>query len=148
MNDGVFSFDGSQWKTYNSRNTSGLDTISDFVSVAIDPKNPLKAYIGTWQEGVIEFTNYEKTEIYSEHNSSLRPWIADPSLVNVSGLDFDSFNNLWVANTGTTNLLSVRKTDGSWKSFYLGSNASGTDIGNMIVDKNNYKWILRRGEGR
>lgn len=147
MNDGVFSFDGSNWKTYNSRNTSGLDTISDFVCVAIDPKNPLKAYIGTWQEGVIEFTNYEKTEIYSEHNSSLRPWIADPSLVNVSGLDFDSFNNLWVANTGATNLLSVRKTDGSWKSFYLGSNASGTDIGNMIVDKNNYKWILRRGEG-
>ncbi len=147
MIDGVFSFDGSQWKTHNYTNTSGFDTISDFVCVAIDPQNPLKAYIGTWQEGVVEFTNHEKTEIYSEHNSSLRPWLADPNLINVSGMDFDSYNNLWVANTGATNLLSVRKTDGSWKSYYLGSNASGTDVGNMIVDKNNYKWILRRAEG-
>lgn len=147
MIDGVFSFDGTNWKTHNASNTSGLDTISDYVSVAVDPQNPQKAYIGTWQEGVIEFTNHEKTEIYSTHNSSLRPWLADPTLVNVSGLGFDSYNNLWVANTGTTNMLSVRKTDGSWQSFYLGSNASGTDIGNMIVDKNNYKWVLRRSEG-
>lgn len=147
MIDGVFSFDGTSWKTHNSSNTNGFDTISDFVSVAVDPLNPNKAYIGTWQEGVLEFTDQELTNIYSSHNSSLRPWLADPSLVNVSGLDFDSYNNLWVANTGTTNLLSVRKTDGSWKSFYLGSSASGTDIGNMIIDNNNYKWVLRRSEG-
>ena len=147
MVDGVFSFDGSSWKTYNSSNTSGFDTISDFVSVAVDPLNPKKAYIGTWQDGVLEFTDYQLTNIYSVTNSSLRPWLADPNLVNISGLAFDSFNNLWVANTGTTNLLSVRKTDGSWKSFYLGSEASGSDIGNMIVDKNNYKWVLRRSNG-
>ena len=147
MTDGVFSFDGDKWVTHNSSNTSGFDTISDFVSVAVEALNPGKAYIGTWQEGVIAFTDYTKSEIFSSHNSSLRPWLADPSLVNVSGLDFDATGNLWVANTGTTNLLSVMKKDGSWKSFYLGSGASGTDIGNMIVDKNNHKWILRRSEG-
>ncbi|MBK9291895.1 MAG: hypothetical protein IPM52_09750 [Bacteroidetes bacterium] len=148
MLDGVFAFDGSRWRTYNFSNTSGFDSISDFVSVAIDPRNPAKAYIGTWQEGVIEFTSFEKTEIYSTHNSSLGAWLADPSLVNVSGLDFDSQGNLWVANTGATNLLSVRKTNGEWRSYFLGSNASGTDIGNMIVDRNNYKWILRRSDGK
>ena len=148
MLDGVFAFDGSQWRTYNFTNTSGFDSISDFVSVAINPKNPAKAYVGTWQEGVIEFTNFEKSEIYSVHNSSLRPWLADPTLVNVSGLDFDAQGNLWVANTGATNLLSVRKTNGEWRSYFLGSNASGIDVGNMIVDRNNYKWILRRSDGK
>lgn len=147
MIDGVFSFDGTKWKTHNSSNTSGFDTISDYVSVAIDPVNNSKAYIGTWQDGVVEFTDHTLSNIYTYHNSSLRPWLAAPDLVNISGLDFDSYNNLWVANTGTTNLLSVRKTDGSWQSFYLGSTASGIDIGNMIVDKNNYKWVLRRAEG-
>ncbi|MCE1200515.1 MAG: hypothetical protein LWX09_00250 [Bacteroidia bacterium] len=148
MLDGVFAYDGSQWRTYNFTNTSGFDSISDFVSVAINPKNPAKAYIGTWQEGVIEFTNFEKSDIFSVHNSSLRPWLADPTLINVSGLDFDSQGNLWVANTGTTNLLSVRKTNSEWRSYFLGSNSSGVDIGNMIVDRNNYKWILRRSDGK
>lgn len=147
MTDGVFSFTENEWKTHNSRNTSGFDTISDFVSVAIDPMNPDIAFIGTWQEGVLEFTDNELTNIYSVHNSSLRPWLADPNLVNISGLGFDSFNNLWAANTGTTNLLSMRKPSGEWRSFYLGSTASGVDIGNMVIDKNNYKWIIRRSEG-
>jgi hypothetical protein len=146
--DGVFSFDGSQWRTYNSSNTPGFDTISDFVSVAIDPQNPKKAYIGTWQEGVIEFTDFEKTEIYSTHNSSLGPWLADPSLVNISGLGFDSYNNLWACNTGATNILSMRKPNGEWKAFYLGSTASGIDVANMIIDKSNNKWIIRRSEGK
>lgn len=146
--DGVYAFNGSEWKNFNYSNTSGFDTISDYVSVAIDPQNPGKAFVGTWQTGVVEFTNFEKTNIYSRNNSSLGPWLADPSLVNISGLDFDGFNNLWVANTGATNVLSMRKPNGEWKSFFLGSNASGIDIANMIVDKNNNKWIIRRSEGK
>ncbi len=37
MVDGVFAYDGSQWTTHNRANTPAFDTISDFVSVAIDP---------------------------------------------------------------------------------------------------------------
>lgn len=146
MVDGVFSWDGSSWKTHNRLNTPAFDSISDFVSVAIDPGGQ-KAFIGTWQEGVIEFTNNELSAVYSENNSSLQPWVADPNLVNISGLGFDSFGNLWAANTGATNILSVRTTAGQWKSFNLGAAASGIDIANMIVDRSNYKWIIRRQEG-
>ncbi|MDY0369680.1 MAG: two-component regulator propeller domain-containing protein [Bacteroidales bacterium] len=148
MNDGIFSYDGNRWKTHNSSNTSGFDTITDYVSVGIDPLNPNIAYIGTWHKGVVEFTNFEKTEFYSIHNSSLGPWLASPKLINISGLDFDSYNNLWVCNTGAANILSMRKPTGEWQSFFLGSNASGIDVGNMIVDKSNYKWIIRRSEGK
>jgi len=146
MVDGVFAFDGSEWTTHNRQNTPAFDSISDFVSVAIDPITG-KAFVGTWQEGVLEFTDNELTAVYSRDNSSLRPWIADPNLVNISGLDFDSYNNLWAANTGATNLLSMRTPSGEWQSFNLGSTASGIDIANMIVDRNNYKWIIRRQEG-
>lgn len=147
MVDGVFSFDGSQWTTHNRLNTEAFDTISDFVSVAIDPLSTNKAYIGSWQDGVIEFVDNELNDIYSRNNSSLQPWIADPNLVNISGLGFDSYNNLWAANTGATNLLSMRTPSGEWTSFNLGSTASGIDIANMIIDQNNYKWIIRRQEG-
>lgn len=147
MTDGVFSFVDGLWKTHNSSNASVFDSISDMVSVAIDPQNPNKTYIGTWQEGILVFTDNELTDIYSDHNSTLQAWVADPRLVNISGLDFDSFNNLWVANTGAPDVLSMRTPQGQWRSFNLGASASGIDIANMIVDKANQKWIIRRQEG-
>lgn len=147
MVDGIFSYDGAQWKTHNRLNTPAFDTISDFVCVAIDPQANGKAFVGSWQEGVIEFTDNSLSNVYSENNSSLQHWVADPNLVNISGLDFDSYNNLWVANTGANNILSMRSPAGAWKSFNLGSSGSGIDVANMIVDKNNFKWIIRRQEG-
>ncbi len=147
MIDGVFGFNGSDWMTFNNKNTDAFDSISDFVSVAIDPVHPDKAYIGTWQEGVMEFTNRQLSQIYTPANSTLQPWIADPNLVNISGLDFDSDNNLWVANTGASDILSMKTQAGQWRSFNLGASASGIDIANMIVDQSDYKWIIRRQEG-
>lgn len=147
MTDGVFSYVDGFWKTHNSGNSSAFDTINDMVSVAVHPGNPNLAYIGSWHDGVLEFTNNELTNVYSRHNSSLQPWVADPRFVNISGLDFDSFGNLWVANTGATNLLSMKTPAGEWRSFNLGAAASGIDIANMIVDRANQKWIIRRSEG-
>jgi ligand-binding sensor domain-containing protein len=117
------------------------------VSVSIDPLHADKAYIGSWQDGVLEFTDRQLSNIYSKENSSLQPWIADTNLVNISGMDFDSYNNLWVANTGASDILSMKTPAGQWKSFNLGASASGIDIANMIVDQSNYKWIIRRQEG-
>jgi streptogramin lyase len=147
MVDGVFGYDGSTWRSFNRNNTTAFDSISDFVSVAIDPLAPNKAFIGTWQDGVIEFTDNELSTIYSVNNSSLQPWIAAHDLVNISGLDYDSYNNLWVANTGATDIVSMKTPEGQWRSFNLGASASGIDVANMIVDKSNYKWIIRRQEG-
>lgn len=147
MVDGVFAYDGVTWRTYNNRNTAAFDSISDFVSVAIDPVKPNQAFIGSWQDGVLEFTDNALSTIYTVGNSSLQPWIAAPDLVNISGLDYDSYNNLWVANTGATDILSMKTPEGQWRSFNLGASASGIDIANMIVDKSNNKWIIRRQEG-
>jgi streptogramin lyase len=147
ITDGVFSYVDGFWKTHNSSNARAFDSISDMVSVAIDPQNPNKTYVGTWQEGILVFADNELTEIYSDHNSSLQPWVANQDLVNISGLDFDSFNNLWAANSGAPDILSMRTPQGQWRSFNLGASASGIDIGNMIIDKSNQKWIIRRQEG-
>ncbi len=147
MLDGIFSYTNETWTTFNRKNTDAFDTITDFVSVKVDPDNPNIAYVGSWQDGVLKFVNNKLSTIYSVNNSSLRPWVAAPDQVNISGLDFDSYHNLWVANTGAPNLLSVMKDNGEWKSFNLGGSLSAIDIGNMMVDKNNYKWIIMRKFG-
>ncbi len=147
MLDGIFSFVDENWTTFNYKNTEALDTIKDFVCVKVDPANPNIAYLGSWQEGVLKFENNKLTTIYSVNNSTLRPWVAAPNQINISGLDFDSYHNLWVANTGAPDLLSMMDDKGTWHSFNLGGTYSGIDIGNMMVDKNNYKWIIKRSDG-
>ncbi|MCF6341687.1 MAG: hypothetical protein L3J31_02635 [Bacteroidales bacterium] len=147
MRDGVFSFVDDSWTTHDSKNEPAFDTVTDMVSVKVDPANPNIAYIGTWKEGVFKFVNNELSLIYNESNSSLQRWVADPSLMNISGLDFDNQHNLWVANTGAANLLSVMKNDGQWRSFNLGGSLSGTDIANLMVDNYNQKWIIKRTDG-
>lgn len=145
--DGVFSFVDGQWNTLNRLNTPALDSISDMVTVKLDPINPSVVYVGSFQDGVLKFRNNELETIFSVDNSSLQPWVAAPDLVNISGLDFDSNRNLWVANTGAPDILSVMKNGGEWKSFNLGGSLSGIDIDKLMVDNNNQKWIIKRSEG-
>ena len=147
MKDGVFSFIDGTWTTHNKKNTPAFDTITDFVCVNVDPKNTNVAYVGTWGKGLLKFENNELTSIYDETNSSLQPWVAAPYLTLVSGLDYDDEGNLWVANSGAPNLLSVLKRDGTWKSFNLGGNLTGIDISKLMVDSYNQKWIFKRSDG-
>jgi len=147
LKDGVFSFIDDTWYSHNAKTTPAFDTISDYVCVKVDPANTNIAYVGTWQTGVLKFENNELTEIFDDKNSSLQPWISNNSLINISGIDFDSEHNMWVANSGAPNLLSVMKNDGEWKSFSFGGILSGADLSNLLVDNYNQKWILRRTDG-
>jgi len=145
--DGVFSFVNGEWETFNKSNTEVFDTVSDMVEVKVDPVNPNITYVATFSEGVLKFENNQFSTVFSEYNSTLQPWISNESLVNVSGLDFDDQHNLWVANSGAPNILSVYKNNGEWRSYNLGGSLSGTDIGRLMVDSYNQIWIMKRTEG-
>ena len=147
MIEGIFSSNEGIWTTHNRFNTPAFDSISDYVSVKVDPANPDIAYIGTWGGGLLKFTKQELTTVYDEYNSSLQPWTSAPSLTLVSGIDFDSNHNLWVANSGAPNLLSVMKSNGEWKSFNMGGGLSGLDISKLMVDSFNQKWMIKRSDG-
>ncbi len=140
---GVARFDGF-WTSVHRENTHGLQNYSDYICTATDPTDPSVTYVGTWGYGILKLKDGELDEVYNAENSSLSVWTSDPNLINISGLGFDSQGNLWVANTGANNMLSVMKTDGTWRAFNLGGNLSGIDIGSLLIDSNGYKWILRR----
>jgi len=145
--EGVYSFIEEEWVTHNKKNTPAFDTINDWVCAKVDMANPNIAYIGTWGGGLVKFENNELTEVFDQDNSSLQPHVAAPSLVYVSGLDFDSQHNLWVANSSANDVLSVMKNNGEWKAFNLGGTMSAADISELIVDKLDQKWILKRKDG-
>ncbi|MBN2616088.1 MAG: hypothetical protein JXR71_10390 [Bacteroidales bacterium] len=144
---GVFDFQDGKWNNFTKDNVPAFDSLSDMVCVKADPLNPGTAYVGTWQAGILQFKDNKLTNIFSKNNSSLEPWTSDTNLVNVSGMDFDSQHNLWVANTGAYHLLSMRNNNGSWKSFYLGSSLSGIDVSKLMVDSYDQIWIIKRNNG-
>lgn len=144
MQEGVARFDGF-WTILNNTTVHDFYGYSDFVCTATDPNNPSVTYVGTWGSGVLKLDGNTLVDVYNADNSTLEPWIQDPSLTNISGLAFDSKGNLWVANTGATKLLSVMERNGTWHSYNLGGSLSGIDISTMIIDDNDYKWIIRRG---
>lgn len=139
MNDGVFYYTDYEWSYINKTNNEAFDTICDFVSIAFDPTNNSKVYVGSFHKGLLEFENYKLKNIYNTTNSSLGELLGY-GYVYITGIDFDSKNNLWVANSGTDKRLSVKTKDNKWYAFNIGS----SDIRHLVVDKNDYKWILNR----
>ena len=144
LKEGVARFDGS-WTIFNTITMPDvLDDYSDFICTATNPNDPSVTYVGTWGNGLLKFKDNELVEVFNADNSTLDYWVQDPSLINISGLGFDSKGNLWVVNTGAINLLSALEPNGTWHSFNLGGSLSGIDIGTLLIDQNDYKWITRR----
>ena len=138
-NHGVFYYVNDEWHNINRDNTEAFDTISDIVTVAIDPVNNSKVYVGSYHKGILEFEDFNLKTIHTKGNSSLGE-LKGYGYVYITGMDFDSKNNLWIANSHTENMLSVKTNKDEWYSFNIGS----YDISKLMVDKNNYKWILTR----
>lgn len=144
LRDGVYQYSDGTWANHNSANEHVYDSVQDMVCVAVNPSNTQIAYTGSWGGGLLEYTNGALTNVYDDQNSSLQGFVPAPELVFVSGLAFDSQNNLWVANSGAPAAFSVKKTDGQWVAYNLGGSASGIDMGNMIVDDYDQKWAMLR----
>ncbi len=147
----LFWYKDQNWTTINSSSIPELATFYDVLGIAINPKNENQVFISSYGSGVIELNNGNFVSHYDNTNSSLQ--LYDPNfLVTLSsGLIVDENENLWVTNCGSssyTNMLSVRKPNGQWKSFSIYDDFKAQNIDKIVVDKNNTKWmILPRGKG-
>ncbi len=139
IKDGIYYHTDYEWTNINANNTEAFDTISDFVTIAFDPVDNSKVYVGSYHKGLLEFDDFELKKIYDNTNSTL-DFLIGYKYIYVTGLDFDSKNNLWVANHGTDKMLSVMTTKGDWFSYNIGSGY----ISKLVVDDNDNKWILNR----
>lgn len=135
-NGTVHSFTDQQWNTRINYN------VSDIVYVRIDPANNNHFYAGTWGFGLIEYSNNEPVQVFNAENSSLQSIIEGENYIRIGGLDFDENNNLWMTNSGVTNLISVKKANGEWKGYNFDDLISNVRTGEILVTRNNDKWII------
>ncbi|MES2592581.1 MAG: two-component regulator propeller domain-containing protein [Bacteroidota bacterium] len=150
--DGLYLYDGSTWRhtVGNYPSIVNLDTIVNIRNVLVDPVNPRKIYATTGLAGLIEFYDGIPVKLYDQSNSSLQA-LSLPGYTPVwtSGVALDAVNNLWVSNSGVPSCISVKKADDTWQALnfspFVGSVA---EPGQILIDKNNQKWIvLTRGVG-
>lgn len=135
---GFYHYDGDRW-SFNLWDHV-FDSVTDIVSVKSSPTNSNIVYAASYSKGLLVFENDVFKNLYDYRNSSLgKHLLLDATYV--TGFDFDSSNNMWIANSGTDKMLSVWRTNGTWESFNIGSG----DISRLMVDKYNNVWILQRG---
>ncbi len=141
-----YTLAGNTWTSYNATNTPDMGPVRDILCVAADPLDADHAFMGSWGQGLLEFNDGELKEIYDTENSSLQ-YVDNfgEGYLRVGGLAFDSYNNLWVSNDAAPNYLSVRKSTGEWKSFDLSQIGTALDVGILVIDKDNQKWMQGRG---
>jgi hypothetical protein len=94
---------------------------------------------------LFEFDNGELKDIYTPENSSLQNITGyGKGYCRIGGVATDSDNKLWVTNALVANILSVRKPTGEWRSYNLGDKGTAIDVGGIVIDQENQKWLQLR----
>jgi ligand-binding sensor domain-containing protein len=143
-NNKIYKFGNNGWYNFKNSNDSRMVNARDFIDVKINPQNK-HAYFASFVNGIYEIDGADIVSVYDSTNSTLRPVLTGGPM-NVSGLAFDDDNNMWVSNTDVQNPISVRTSEGVWKSFRV---PLGVDhFGFITVDDAGNKWInSTRGQG-
>jgi sugar lactone lactonase YvrE len=143
--DGFSEYENGSWITYDGK-SAGTPLFAqynfyDAMSLAVDPSNKNHLFISSGGSGLIEFKDGQVLNRYDTANSTITSQIGNSSQFKVHGIALDQDRNLWIANAGVKNVLSVLKTDGTWKTFnFPGKINAQAKTGDLIVDNNGYIW--------
>lgn len=138
--NGVYFFEQDMWSSKSYYNERVLDSVLDFISLAVDPSDK-SLWAGSYGGGLVNFSPSKPPVIYKKNNSSLQAAIGDPASYRVSGLAFDQNRNLWVSNYGAPKNIQVRKSDGSWQAFSIPFSHLENAVGQIIIDDQDQLWI-------
>lgn len=134
--DGFYSFIDGDWSRYNLFNSDVLSGMTDFVPIAIHPETGV-VFAGSYFDGLARFDREELFLIDHTNSSMTNAVGAGNNRTRVSGLAFDSQNNLWVTNHLGPRPISVMRNDGSWENFACNS----TSLIGLTIDEFDYKWM-------
>lgn len=138
------------WKVFNPLTVPRIGLIRDVVRLAVDPEDPDHVFGASWGYGVLEFKDGEYVGVFDDTNTNGALTSVFPGFpyIRIGGIAFDSKNNLWVTNSSVPSPVSVRKKDGTWKSFSYGPYLGDAFTGQLVITPGDIKWIqLPKGNG-
>jgi sugar lactone lactonase YvrE len=138
-------FSNNQWSYFTKSNNPELSDFFNILTVTADPSDNNHIFVGSWGGGLLEYRNDKFVVRYTNKNSPLEtalPNQPDEPFVRIYGIDFDSEGNLWVSNSEVAHNLHRLTADGKWTSFYLPEVANKYNIGPVLVNRNDDKWVV------
>lgn len=132
---------------------SDVFNAKSITKIIVNPNNENEVYASSFFSGLLKIENNVPTILYNEKNSGLETLtFLGPAYIDVriNGTAFDKTGNLWITNSLVKNGLKVLKTNGQWQSYSLENvliNAEDANYANMVIDKNNTKWIATQRDG-
>jgi hypothetical protein len=138
--NGIFMLKDGAWHNINRYRFPQIDTLLDFICIAIDPADA-SIWAGSFGGGLLHIKEGPQFEIFKQ-NSAIGQAVGDPGSYRIAGLSFDKEKNLWISNFGAAQPLVVRKKDGTWKNFTIPFLVNENAVAQIVIDDNNYKWIL------
>ncbi|MBC7902113.1 MAG: hypothetical protein H7Y27_01760, partial [Gemmatimonadaceae bacterium] len=141
---GVDRFRDEEWKSFSEKNTPPIANMPDLLSPAISADGSL--YVGSNGGGMLQLKEDGSVVIFRQA-SPLEPSLSNQNHYRVTGLAFDTENNLWIANSGAANNLAVKKADDSWRKFFVPFTIPDNAVSQIVIDDINQKWIIAPGNG-
>jgi len=136
---GIYFFKEGTWTNINRSRFSPIDSLLDFITIAIDPGDET-IWSGSYGGGLLHIKKDQSFGIFKQ--GIIGQAVADSGSYRVSGLAFDTDNNLWISNFGAAQPLLVRKKDGAFVKFSIPFFLNENSLSQIVVDDNNYKWIV------
>lgn len=146
---GISKFDENGW---TNKPYSGLLDTKAICKIATNPENPNQIYFSSFASGLLKVENEIPTVLYNATNSPLTNVenIVGADLIRINGVAFDKTGNLWVTNLRVKNAIKILKKDNTWQSISVEpvmNDFLSCDYNNIVIDKNNTKWISSRFNG-
>jgi len=137
---GIYQLSGNEWTNYSSADIPAFDSLYDIITLAPDPLDN-SIWGGSFGGGLFHLKQDNSIDIYKK-NSPLPSSLADPSRYTIAGLSFDVAGNLWIANYGAAQNLSVRKAGGGFQNFTVPYFLSNNAVSQIATDDYNQVWMV------
>ncbi|MEG1762655.1 MAG: two-component regulator propeller domain-containing protein [Bacteroidales bacterium] len=140
-------FEDNTWSWFNANieEYKDLRSSTDATSAQEDPLKEGHIFISSALNGLWEFQDNQIVNHYTPKNSALQYFQGDSSNgCRINSIAFDYAGNLWISNSGAVDAMVVKRLDGTWQSYSI-STLFSQEIGEIMVDYWNQKWILGRG---
>ncbi len=138
-------FRQGQWTCFSQEEFTEMEGFFDILTVVADPADPRHIFAGSWGGGLLEFKNGQFVSRFTHRNSILQSALPEQPgepYTRIGGLDFDSEGNLWITNSEVEKNLLKLSPNGEWESFALPEVANNRTIGQLLITRNDDKWIL------
>lgn len=153
--DGVHIFAEGRWQTTSLANdplfASGAndfgESLNDVMAAQVDPEDGTHAFVGSWDDGLVEMRNGHVVGFFGADNSSLQRYQNSTSSsvpTQVGGVAYDEAGNLWVSNSNCSEPISVRLRNGNWYSMGMGAALGNNSLlADLTLASNGFKWVIR-----